>query len=175
MFLGAATTTALLLAGCGNGSSAIRPADQWLAAEIAPTAADLGKEFRLAAALSGAQLRAACTPPATGCAVREFQPRGDKTSGVLAGVEMFATPSAARSAYEQAKRHYLGGVTVQLAIGPAQATTLRLRGKSNRKYVRWILIREGRALLILNARPARLLRFEATSRRLATLMRPALP
>jgi len=198
--LGFATLTALLVAGCGGGSSALRPADQRLAARVAPTAADLGPTMRLVGSFKRSQLRTACPAPVTGCAIRAFELRRNNAAGVLAFVEVFATASAANSDYEQATRRYSAtetrpavDTTMQLslqakedlAIGHGHATLLLRRWKPDRvsqhntviqepKYVRTILIREGRAVVILSPQPAGLLRFAATAQTLATRMRPAL-
>jgi hypothetical protein len=190
------TALVMALSVCAASAAPLtRPRDEQLAAQIAPTAGDLGARYRRESAAEVHAPHLSCPARTTGCARRFFalpdDPHG--IASAIALVEISATPAQARSAYRTAmqslsrKRNAgAGGVqqTISLRseahLSPrgAQATLLVIRLAQTAparmtETSRSILLLEGRAQLLISYKAGRTVGFAATARRLAARMQPA--
>lgn len=189
--------------GCGSGArpseaASTRSVDKRLAGRVSPTAADLGAPWKRR---SAAQVhdRGGCVLllHASACATRFFALPGAPPSSWGASAIVYVFPNASRAAQDYTTTAQ--GLSATRTIdsnGVHETISLRARssiasdGAHATLFVyrvamtsprrlngseRTILMREGRAELVLTYTTGRPVAFKDTARRLAARMRPALP
>jgi hypothetical protein len=195
-WLGVVVSLAVALCACGSSSGASqRPDDSRLARQVSPKAGDLGSNWRQESAATAHARKGPCALHATSCVWRFFVLPGDPPviPSATSLAQIFDSVAAAHSAYTRAKRSLSTTRTIDtagiqqtvalrseknLAVGGAHAALLVFVVKETSpirltRTSRSILVREGRAELLIALKQDRTIPFAATARRLAARLRPA--